>query len=53
MADLSPTQQPFRQNRGVVLPMPCNEVHIGIVADPSVDQSVVRGVEVLVVQNSH
>jgi hypothetical protein len=49
----SPAQQPFRQNRGVVLSMPSNEVHIGIVADPSVDQFVVRGIDILVVQDAH
>lgn len=32
---ISPALQAFCQHRGVVLPMPNNEVHIGIAADPS------------------
>ncbi len=44
LPDLSPAQQPFRQNRGVVLPMPGNNVHIGIASGPPVDQFVMRGI---------
>ena len=49
----SPDQQPFSQSRWVVLPMPDHEVHIGIAAEPSVDQFVMRSIDVLVVQNTH
>lgn len=49
----SPAQQAFRQNRGVVLPMPGNKIHIGIAAHPSVDQFVMRGINMPVVQDAH
>jgi hypothetical protein len=37
----SSTKQALHQNRRIVLPMPSDEIHIGIAVDPSVDQLVV------------
>ena len=50
---LSTIQQAFCQKRGVVLPMPGNQVYVGVVPDFSVEQFVVRGVDMLVAQNAH